>query len=78
MKSYASENFVPPLKSVKTLPPTLLQGGTREVFLSDYIEFAKHPNVTLDLTDGMWHVFQLYTALPETQAAFSRIKKFIS
>jgi monoterpene epsilon-lactone hydrolase len=66
----------------KAFPPTLIQGGTREIFLSnsvrqyDAIRNGNHEAV-LDLYEGMPHVFQaLAPAIPETQTAMHRAAAF--
>ena len=55
----------------KGFPPTLIQGGTREIFLSNFvlqyqaIDCAGQVAI-LDLYEGMTHVFQAYAPdLPE-------------
>jgi acetyl esterase/lipase len=59
-------------------PPTLIQGGTREIFLSNFVRLyraldsAGQP-VTLDLYEGMPHVFQ--PALPESVESQLALKK---
>ena len=65
-------------------PPTLIQAGTRELFLSDAVRFyraldqARVP-VVLDVYEGMPHTFQVVGSnSPEAQAAFARVKRFLS
>ncbi|WP_372572323.1 alpha/beta hydrolase [Ruegeria jejuensis] len=64
-------------------PPTLIQGGTREAFLSNFVRHYQvldqaGVDVTLDLYEGMPHVFQ-YTALdtPESKIALEKTAAFI-
>jgi len=67
----------------KGFPPTLIQGGTREIFLSNFVRLYQKMDqegviVKLDLYEGMPHVFQ--TKLPhshETKAALKKMEKFI-
>ena len=64
-------------------PPTLIQGGTREIFLSGFVRLYQaldqaQQSVVLDLYEGMPHVFQL--ARPdsnETKAGMSKIQRFL-
>ena len=64
-------------------PPTMIQGGTKEIFLSNFVRLyqamdnAGQP-VTLDLYDGMWHVFQAFHwALPESDRAREKMAAFL-
>lgn len=64
------------------LPPLLLQAGTREVLLSDSTRFAEKAraagvDVTLEVEDGLIHVWQMFPDLPESQDAVGRIGAFI-
>ncbi len=69
----------------KGFPPTLIQGGTREIFLSHFVRLyraidAGGGNATLDLYDGMPHVFQIRPELadaPETKAALKKMAAFL-
>lgn len=63
-------------------PPTLIQGGTREVFLSNFVRHYQairdggHEAV-LDLYEGMPHVFQrLAPNAPETRIGINRAAAF--
>ena len=67
-------------------PPTLIQGGTREIFLSNFVRLyralvdAKQPAI-LDLYEGMPHVFQAYPAQagsPESRAALDATAAFLA
>ncbi|MGH8445256.1 MAG: alpha/beta hydrolase [Solimonas sp.] len=66
----------------KGYPPVLLQVGTRERLLSDTVRFYQALKVaggqaTLDIYEGMPHVFQGYmTDAPEQKAAFDEAKRF--
>jgi acetyl esterase/lipase len=66
----------------KAFPPTLIQGGTREIFLSNVVRLYQairsggHEAV-LDLYEGMPHVFQALTPnSPETRTAIARAAEF--
>jgi monoterpene epsilon-lactone hydrolase len=65
------------------MPPLLLQVGDAEVLLDDSTRLAKHASeqgcdVTLDVWDGMPHVFQGFAPfLPEASEAIAKIGKFI-
>jgi monoterpene epsilon-lactone hydrolase len=65
------------------LPPLLLQVGDRETGLDDSVMFAERARaagvpVTLEVWDGMIHVFQQFAAeLPEAQQALARAADFL-
>jgi monoterpene epsilon-lactone hydrolase len=66
----------------KAFPPTLIQGGTREIFVSNFVRQYQairgggHEAV-LDLYEGMPHVFQaLIPNTPETTTSISRAAAF--
>ena len=67
----------------KGFPPTLIQGGTKEIFLSNFVRQyqaldAAGQTVKLDLYDGMPHVFQPRLAdAPEGKAALKKMKAFL-
>jgi acetyl esterase/lipase len=69
----------------KGFPPTLIQGGTRELFLSHFVRLyraidAGGPPCVLDLYDGMPHIFQVRPELagaPETRAAMKKMADFL-
>jgi epsilon-lactone hydrolase len=64
-------------------PPTLIQGGTKEIFLSNFVRLYQAIDqaggtAKLDIYEGMTHVFQ--SALPnsrESQAAMAKVCKWI-
>jgi acetyl esterase/lipase len=68
---------------VRGFPPTLIQGGTREIFLSNFVRHYQALDcagqvVKLDLYEGMSHVFQgEQPNLPESQLARNKIKDFL-
>lgn len=62
-------------------PPLLIQVGTREILLSDAVRLARKArgdgaDVTLDVWDGMWHVWQDTPDLPEAEAACAALGEF--
>jgi acetyl esterase/lipase len=66
----------------KPFPPTLIQGGTREIFVSHFVRHYQairgggHEAV-LDLYEGMPHVFQaLAPEIPETATSMRRAAVF--
>lgn len=69
----------------KGFPPTLIQGGTREIFLSHFVRLYRAIDgakelAVLDLYDGMPHVFQIRPEMadaPETQAAMKKMAGFL-
>jgi epsilon-lactone hydrolase len=68
--------------SSKGFPPTLIQAGTREIVLSDFVRLYQALDqagisVKLDIYEGMPHVFQfsLYKT-PESHIAISKMNDF--
>lgn len=69
----------------KGYAPTLIQGGTREIFLSNFVRHYQAldqagVDVKLDLYEGMPHVFQalgLGIGAPEAQTAAKKIGAFM-
>jgi acetyl esterase/lipase len=68
----------------KGFPPTLIQGGTKEIFLSNFVRQYQALDTAgqtakLDLYEGMPHVFQLVMFnAPEAQLARRKMKEFLS
>jgi acetyl esterase/lipase len=67
----------------KGFPPTLIQGGSKEIFVSNFIrqyqalDQAGIP-VKLDLYEGMWHVFQeINYYLPESRIALGKFRDWV-
>lgn len=63
-------------------PPALIQAGTKEILLSTAVRFfqkleAADQDATLDVYEGMWHVFQQFP-LPETEVALEKSAAFIN
>jgi acetyl esterase/lipase len=67
----------------KGFPPTLIQGGTKEILLSNFIRHyqaldAAGQTVKLDLYEGMNHVFQAnIPSSPESKNALSKMDRFL-
>jgi monoterpene epsilon-lactone hydrolase len=67
----------------KGFPPTLIQGGTKEIFLSNFIRQYQAldtagQTVKLDIYEGMTHVFQLNIAgSPESTTALKKVAAFV-
>jgi monoterpene epsilon-lactone hydrolase len=88
-KLYAGERdrsspLISPLfADLSGLPPLLIQVGTDEVLLDDATRCADRArqagvDVTLEIWDEMFHVFQLLPFLPEAKEAVGRIAEFVS
>jgi monoterpene epsilon-lactone hydrolase len=67
----------------KGFPPTLIQGGTKDILLSDFVRLyqaidqAKIP-VKLDIYEGMPHDFQyILLGTPESNLAISKMDDFL-
>jgi len=65
-------------------PPTLIQGGTKEIFLSNAVRLYQAMDqagvkVKLDLYEGMWHVFQALGVgdIPEVDTALGKTADFL-
>ena len=66
----------------KGYPPTLIQGGTREIFLSDFVRLYQaldQVNIPakLDIYEGMPHVHQYLYKIPESKIALSKMNDFL-
>jgi len=88
-KYYAGEHeltspLISPLYAdLKSLPPLLIQVGTDEILLDDAVRCAENArkagvDVTLEVWDEMFHVFQMVSFLPETKKAVRHIAGFVS
>jgi acetyl esterase/lipase len=65
------------------LPLLLIQAASDEILLDDARGVAAHARaagvgVTLEVWDGMFHVFQMVPFLPETRQAVDSIARFVS
>ncbi len=66
----------------KGFPPTLIQVGSKEIFLSNAIRMYRvlddaKIKTKLDVYEGMWHVWQGHYLLPESEKAVENTKDFI-
>lgn len=64
------------------LPPLLIQVGSDEILLDDATRCAEHAleagvDVTLEVWNGMFHVFQIASFLPEAKKAVAHIAEFV-
>ena len=67
----------------QNLPPLLLHVGSKEVLLDDATRISDKAdaagiNASVEVFDGMPHVFQQYASLSETKGSVSRIGSFIA
>jgi epsilon-lactone hydrolase len=68
----------------KGFPPTLIQGGTKEIFLSDFVREYRAIDsaggiAVLDIYEGMPHVFQgIVFGTPEVQQSMVKMKNFLA
>lgn len=66
----------------KGFPPSLIQAGTKEIFLSTAVRLyqkleAADQETKLDIYEGMWHIFQQHS-IPETKVALKKSAEFIN
>jgi acetyl esterase/lipase len=68
----------------KGFPPTLIQGGTKEIFLSNFVRQYHAIDsaggiAVLDIYEGMPHVFQgIVFGAPEAQQSMVKMKQFLA
>jgi len=77
----ASPLISPLFADLSGLPPLLIQVGADEILLDDAKRCADKArqagvDVTLEIWDEMFHVFQLFPFLPETKEAVAHIAEF--
>jgi epsilon-lactone hydrolase len=66
----------------KGYPPTLIQGGTREIFLSEFVRLYQaldqaNVPVKFDIYEGMPHTHQYLYKTPESKIALSKMNDFL-
>jgi monoterpene epsilon-lactone hydrolase len=64
------------------LPPTIISTGSRDLLLSDCLSLARNlrdSGVDCDLRvwEGLWHVFEFYDEIPETELSIREMANFI-
>jgi acetyl esterase/lipase len=81
----ASLGLISPIfADMSGLPPLIIQAGSHELLLDDAVRLAGRAaaadvEVTLEITPGVPHVFQAYSAiLDEGAAALDRAGRFLS
>ena len=68
----------------KGFPPTLIEAGTKEIFLSNAVRYYQALDnvsipVKLDLYEGMWHIFLVFNQdLPKSKLARNKVRAFLS
>lgn len=72
----------PLFASLSGLPPLLIQVGTADLLLSDSERLAAAAadagvDVTLEISDGLPHVYQIMLGTPEAAEATEQIGKFL-
>lgn len=72
----------PLFAELKGLPPILLHSGTDEILLDDTVRFfdkARNAGVEVSMQtwEGLFHVFQMVSFLPETDQSIRLISEFI-
>jgi monoterpene epsilon-lactone hydrolase len=79
----ASAEISPLFAEVATgFPPTIITTGTRDLLLSDRARLSAKlrkagVEVTLQVAEGMWHVFEYYAAVPEAKDSIKNIAAFL-
>ena len=63
-------------------PPTIITSGTRDLLMSDSARLHQSMrqsgcSATLNLWEGMWHVFEAYPEIPEAEASLEEVALFI-
>ncbi len=83
-KSEFKNPYVSPVYGdfTRNFPPTLIQVGSKEIFLSNAIRMYRklddaNKEVKLDVYEGMWHVWQGHYLLPESKKAVENTKSFM-
>ena len=79
----SSPRISPLYADLTGLPPLLIQVGTDEILLDDAVRCAEKAraegvDVTLEVWEGMFHVFQLIPFLAETKQAVESVGAFTS
>jgi len=77
-----SPEISPLFNNLSNLPEILLQVGEDEILLSDSVRLFEKirsigGKIELDIWEDMWHVWQMYIELPESDYALEKIKLFL-
>jgi acetyl esterase/lipase len=72
----------PVFGDLRGLPPLLVHVGEHEILLDDAIRItglagAADVDVRLEIYSGMWHVWQLFLALPQAVQSLRDISQFL-
>lgn len=64
------------------LPHLLIQVGSNEVLLSDAVRLSERAklagiDVTLEIWKNMWHIFQMFSFVPEAKQAINNVGDFV-
>ena len=64
-------------------PPTLVTTGTRDLLLSSCVRLARVMRdagapIDLRVWEGMWHVFEFYSRIPEAEESLNEISDFLN
>ncbi len=82
--SKATDPLISPLfADLRNLPPIHLQSGANEILLDDSVRFYEKArqagvDVTLKIWPELFHVFQLFSFLPETAESFKQVGIFVN
>ena len=73
----------PRYADLRGLPPLLIQVGEDEVLLDDALNLAAEAeragvNVQLEVWEEMFHVFHMFSFLPQAKKALVSMEKFIN
>ena len=73
----------PLFADLRGLPPMLLQAGAAEILFDDATRLAAAARaagvaVTLQTWEGLFHVFQMFSFLPETARAVAQVAEFMA
>ncbi len=81
--NFSNPQVSPLLGSFNTFPPLFIQCGSEEALLDDSVRLAEKAkkegvNVTLEIWDGMWHLFQAIDSLsPQAHLAIKQLGLWI-
>lgn len=70
-------------KLVSEFPPTYISSGTLDVFFPQIEKFVRSirlngAQVDLKIRNGLWHVFEYYNEIPESECSLKDASKFIA